>query len=221
MFEATVTATLFSDPMMGLAYECESALDGLARALDGRLELTHAMVVLVRDVADFMDEDELALPAAEGIARYTRRLARIYLSEVEVGGLPVRMDGFRLFDEGHRSSLPLCLAFEAARIASPERAEAYLRAMRRATVVEGRQTAREGVTREVAAECGIDLEAFDRALRGGAAREALRADEALAASLGVRALPALLVQTMGRAVLTTPLAGLKRLRELVGDMQAS
>ena len=127
-----IVLTLFSDPMMGLAYECEPTLDRLVERYGNRIVLEHAMVVLVRDVSDFMTAEECSLAPHEGLARYNERLAGIYLSEEPLGGLPMNMEGFRLFDERHRSSEPLCLAFEAVRLVAPRRAEAFLRAVRRA-----------------------------------------------------------------------------------------
>ena len=59
-----------------------------------------------------------------GIQRYCRRLAGIYKSEESIGGLPINMEGFCLFDATHRSSRPLCLAYKAAQLASPEKADA-------------------------------------------------------------------------------------------------
>lgn len=47
--------------MMGLAYECEPTLDRLAAHYGEALELRHAMVVLVHDMADFMTMEERAL----------------------------------------------------------------------------------------------------------------------------------------------------------------
>ena len=47
--------------MLGLAYECEPTLDRLAAHYGEALELRHAMVVLVHDVADFMTMEECAL----------------------------------------------------------------------------------------------------------------------------------------------------------------
>lgn len=213
-----ISLTLFSDPMMGLAYECEPTLDRLAAHYGTALELRHAMVVLVRDVADFMTMEERTLSPAEGLAHYNARLAQIYLDEEAIGGLPMNMEGFRLFDVNHRTSEPLCLAFEAARIASPGRAEAYLRAMRRATIVEGRQTTRDDVLREVALETGIDLQAFDRALFDGSAAAALRSDMEIASGAGVSNLPALLLHAGSAVVLNSPLVGYHQLRRTIDAM---
>lgn len=212
---APVSITTFTDPMMGLSYECEPTYDRLAERFGPRLSFSYAMVVLVRDVSDFMTPEELGLPPAEGVARYDARLARIYLSEEPIGGLPMNMEGFCLFDEEHRSSRPLCLAYEAVRLVCPERAEAFLRRLRRATILEGRPTTHEDVLLAVAREAGVDEGSYLRALRCGAAERALAADERLAASLGVSGLPMCLVRGVAGSALVSPLAGIDALADVV------
>ena len=83
--------------MMGLSWECEPALQKTVAHYSGEVVLCDRMGVLVRDVADLMMPDELALPEVEGIEAYNKRLAKIYLDEVSIGGVPMNMEGFRLF----------------------------------------------------------------------------------------------------------------------------
>lgn len=99
--------------MMGLSWECEPALREVEHRYGENVEFRDVMGLLVRDVADFMAPEELALPEAEGITHYNARLAQVYLDEQSIGGVPINMDGFCLFAPDRRSSLPLCLAFEA------------------------------------------------------------------------------------------------------------
>ena len=102
-----IILTTFTDPMMGLSYEQEPVYGRLAEHYGDRLVFKYVMGGLIQDVSDFMFPDELALPAEEGILVYNRRLAQIYLDEESIGGLPMNMDGFHLFDAEHRSSYPL------------------------------------------------------------------------------------------------------------------
>ena len=62
--------TIFTDPMMGLTYECEPIYDKLKEHYGDALEFKYIMAGLVRDVSEFMNPDELALPAKEGIRKY-------------------------------------------------------------------------------------------------------------------------------------------------------
>ena len=107
--------TTFTDPMIGLTYECEPIYDKL-KVRYPQIEFRWVMSLLVRDVSDFM------LPN-ETIAQYNRRLARIYESEQSIGGLPISMPDLHLFDEEHRSSLPLNLAYKAAQLSDIDRAD--------------------------------------------------------------------------------------------------
>ena len=193
--------TAFTDPMMGLSYESEPIMETLAARYAGRITFRYVMSVLVRDVSDFMTGAELALPSEEGIRQYCRRLACIYKSEESIGGLPIHMEGFCLFDPEHRSSRPLCLAYKAAQLADPERADDFLRNLRLATVFYTRPTTHEEEILAVVRQTGIEESAFLSAYRDGRAEEALRQDLAFGQRLGVRSLPAYLIQYEEKAVM--------------------
>ena len=132
--------TVFTDPMMGLSYESEPIIGRLQRKYGDGLGVRYVMSVLVRDISDFMTPEERAEEPEAGIRRYCGRLAKIYKSEESIGELPINMEGFRLFDAEHRSSKPLCLAYKAAQLAAPDRADAFLTALRHATVLDCRPT---------------------------------------------------------------------------------
>lgn len=117
-----ITVTVFTDPMMGLSYESEPIMERLQKEYAGRIEFRYVMSLLVKDVSDFMTPEERAMGPEAGIQRYCMRLAGIYKSEEAIGGLPINMEGFRLFDAAHRSSRPLCLAYKAAQLTDPGKA---------------------------------------------------------------------------------------------------
>lgn len=196
-----IVITVFTDPMMGLSYESEPILDSLSERYGEQLQIRYVMSVLVRDVSDFMTPAERALPSEEGIPLYCERLARIYRSEESIGGLPIHMDGFRLFDVEHRSSRPLCLAYKAAQIAALENADNFLRNLRHATVLDCLPTTHEDVILAVAKESGIDTAAFQAAFRDGRADAALEQDLADTRRLGIRSLPCYLIRRGERTVL--------------------
>lgn len=196
-----IILTVFTDPMMGLSYESEPILERLQREYGGRIEFRYVMSVLVRDVSDFMLPEERAMPPEAGIRRYCARLADIYKSEVAIGGLPINMDGFCLFDEEHRSSRPLCLAYKAAQLTDPDKADAFLMALRHATVRYGRPTTRDEEIRRVVRAAGIDEAVFMRHCRDGSAEAALEQDLAFSQRLGIHSLPAYLLQYGSEALL--------------------
>ncbi len=198
--EEPIFLTVFTDPMMGLSYESEPILDALARRYGEKLRIRYVMSVLVRDVSDFMTPGERALPPEEGIPLYCKRLAQIYKNEESIGGLPIQMEGFRLFDPEHRSSKPLCLAFKAAQIAAPELADAFLLNLRHATVLACRPTTHEEEILALVRASRIEEASFLAAYHDGRAETALEQDLALVRHLGIHSLPAYEIRYRNKAL---------------------
>jgi len=212
--------TTFTDPMMGLSYEQEPVYEKLATHFGDRLVFHYVMSGLVRDVSDFMMPEERALPAEEGIRLYNRRLAQIYKGEEAIGGLPINMDGFHLFDADHRSSYPLCIAYKAAELCCPEKALAFLLKLRRATIVETRQTTRTDELIAVAAEAGLDPEQFRIFFEDGRAAKAFQKDLELTRSLGIRQLPTVLIEGGEKSLLVSGMANYDTFISLIDKLDA-
>lgn len=153
------------------------------------------MAGLVRDVSDFMTQEELSMNPEKGIKAYNKRLAKIYLEEEAVGGLPMNMENFHLFDTEHRSSFPLDIAFHAARLSAGDKAEKYLYNLRRATILYGKQTTKFEELAEVARQTGIDERKFTENFKNGNAEAAFKKDLQFARSLKIRTLPSYLIKT--------------------------
>lgn len=196
-----VILTTFTDPMMGLSYESEPIMDRLQKEYGDIIEFKNIMGFLVRDVSDFMSPEERALKPEEGIPLYCKRLAQIYKSEESIGGLPINMEGFCLFDKEHRSSKPLNLAYKAAQLTDSEKADTFLVALRHATVMDCLPTTHFDIIKKVVRDSGIDEEAFTRHYQDGSAEAALNEDLAFAHHLGIHSLPAYLIQYKDKALL--------------------
>ena len=173
---------------------------------------------LVRDVSDFMLPEELALHPENGIRAYNKRLAEIYLSEKAIGGLPMNMEGFHLFDAAHRSSYPLCVAYKAAQLADPEKADSYLYRLRRATIVESGQTTLDDELISIAEEAGINVDRFRQNYMDGSALAAFKEDLEYTRSMGVRSLPACLVQCAKRSALVSGMIGLHGFMTVIAQL---
>ena len=193
--------TTFTDPMMGLTYEMEPIYDRLKQEYGNRIEFRWVMSLLVRDVSDFMTSRERTMEPEAGIRAYNARLAQIYKSEEAIGGLPINMDGFCLFDTEHRSSRPLNLAYKAAQLVDPERADDFLLNLRHATVIDCRPTTHMDVILDIVNQTGIDEALFERHYTDGTAEAALQNVLSYAARLGIRSLPTCLIQCKDKALL--------------------
>lgn len=196
-----IILTTFTDPMMGLTYEMEPIYDRLKREYGDKIEFRWVMSLLVRDVSDFMTPRERAMEPEAGIRAYNARLAQIYKSEEAIGGLPINMEGFCLFDAEHRTSKPLNLAFKAAQLADPEKADDFLLNLRHATVIDCRPTTHMDVILDIVNQTGIDKALFEQHYTDGMAEAALRDDLSYAARLGIRTLPTCLIQYRDRSQL--------------------
>lgn len=214
-----ITVTIFTDPMMGLSYECQPIFDRLKKTYKGRIEIKHVMAGLVRDVSDFMTPEERSYEPEEGIRRYCRRLAGIYKSEESIGNLPINMEGLHLFDTEHRSSYPLCIAYEAAKLTDQDKADDYLFRLREATIVETRQTTREDELIRVAKEVGLNETIFREHLTGGTAEKEFRKDLEYSRSIGIRGLPAYLIQIGERRMLVQSLIGYDEFIRIFGMLE--
>ena len=206
----------FTDPMMGLSYECEPIFRKLETHFPGTVELRFVMGLLVSNVYALVDPYDLADGQDVAIKNYNRRLADIYRSEESIGGMPINMDGFALFDAEHTSSLPLNLAYKAAELADANKAKLFLYNLRYATIAECRSTTREEEIMAVVRRTGIDGEKFQRHYRGGSAEEALRQDLALCRELNIHSLPAYLFQYNGNTLLVRGLIGYDDFVSIIG-----
>ena len=101
----------------------------------------------------------------------------------------------------HRSSYPLCIAYKAAQIVAPDKAERYLLRLRRATIMETKQTTKIHELAAIAIEAGIPEADFQNALEDGSAKEAFVKDLEFTKSLGIVSLPTCLIQTGSKKAL--------------------
>ena len=205
--ESSVVITTFTDPMMGLSYECEPVFRKLETHFPGTVQFRYAMAVLVRDVYEFVDRDDLREGKETAIRNYNARLAKIYESEESITGMPINMTAFRLFSTEHTSSLPLNLAYHAARAAAPKLADLFLYNLRYATIVDCRPTTRQEEILAVVRKTGINETAFRKRCEDGYAQAALARDLELARKLEIHTLPAYLIQYQEKRILIRDLIG--------------
>ena len=213
-----IRITTFTDPMMGLSYECEPIFRKLETHLGDNIEFKYCMSLLVEDVSNFMNQSEVALPPKEGIALYNKRLATIYKSEEYITGMPIIMDDFRLFDEKHRSTLPFNLAFKTVEIVAPEKSNEFLYRLRYATIVDTLPTTHYDEILKVIDSLVIDKPMFEEVYTNGQASHALDKDLEITKELGIHSLPAYLIEYKNKSLLINQLIGYDDFVRLIGEL---
>lgn len=202
-----ITLTTFTDPMMGLSYECEPIFRKLETHFAGQIEFRYSMGLLVRNVYELCDCNELAQSPALGLHRYNARLAKIYENEEQISGMPINMDGFCLFSTEETSSLPLNLAYKAAQLTAPDLADRFLYNLRYATIVETRPTTKLEEILKVVRRTGINEKMFLQHFQDSSAETALDGDLTRMHALGIHTLPAYLLEYDERQMLIKHLIG--------------
>ena len=163
--------TVFTDPMMGLSYESEPILERLQNEYKDTIVIRYVMSILVRDVLDFMLPEERMLDLEEGIKKYNKRLAGI------------------------------CLAYKAAQLTNPDKADAFLKALRHATVLCTRPTTHLEEILRIIRNTKIDEKTFLTHYQDGTAEIELNKDKAFTNSLQIHSLPAYLIQHGDQALI--------------------
>lgn len=202
-----ITLTTFTDPMMGLSYECEPIFRKLETHFAGQIEFRYSMGLLVRNVYELADCNELAQSPALGLHRYNARLAKIYENEESISEMPINMDGFCLFSTEETSSLPLNLAYKAAQLTAPELAVRFLYNLRYATIVDTRPTTKLEEILKVVRQTGINEKQFLLHYQDSSAETALDSDLTRMHALGIHTLPAYLLEYDGKQMLINRLIG--------------
>lgn len=201
-----LTITTFTDPMMGLSYECEPIFRKLETHFPN-ITFQYVMSVLVPDVYDRVNPDDLLHSKEFALKNYNQQLAKIYESEEAITGMPINMTDFHLFSTEHTSSLPLNLAYKAAQLAASEKADLFLYNLRYATIVDCRPTTQLPEILKVVQQTNIDENSFLKHYHDGSGQEALNRDLAFRQELGIRDLPAYLIHYQEKSVLVQRLIG--------------
>ena len=181
----------FTDPVCTWCWGSEPVLRKLEIAYGANLKIRPVMGGLVRDVRTFYDH---ANDIGGDPEQTNASVARHWLEASERHGMPVRVDGFRLFGSRCVSTWPQNIAYKAVELAEPKLASRYLRRLREASAAEARETGLKEVLIELASEVGADLAAFLRHLEDGSAEKAFHDDLALNQQYGVRAFPGFLLR---------------------------
>ena len=204
-----VIITTFTDPMMGLSYECEPIFRKLETHFNDKICFKYAMSVLVRDVYQLVDKKDMRLGNETAIKNYNKKLAKIYEQEEPIANMPINMQNFCLFSTENTSSAPLNIAYKAAQLAAPDKADNFLYNLRYATIVDCRPTTKLEEILKVVEYTDIDKKEFLKFYNNGFAQKTLEHDVDLGSSLGIYSLPSYLIQYGGECLLAKGLLSYK------------
>lgn len=197
----------FTDPMMGLSYECKPIFRKLETHFEGKIEFQYIMAGLVKNVYDFVDKQDLLKGEDYAIKTYNKKLAKIYESEEAINNMPINMTDFHLFDTEHTSSIPLNLSYKSVQIFAPDKADLFLYNLRYATIVDCRQTTKIDEILRVVEQTGINKVEFLKYYNDGTAENKFMEDLILCRQLGIYTLPSYLIQYEENAMLIKSLIG--------------
>ena len=216
--EEKISLVTFTDPMMGLSYECEPIFRKLETHFAGRIEFHYVMSLLVRDVYELVDPDDLRFGKEVAIKNYNARLAEIYLMEENLGGLPINMDGFQLFSVDETSSASLNIAYKAAQLVDAEKADEFLYRLRYATIVDCRPTTRLQEILKVVVKSRLNVKKFLAAYNDGSAEKNFQSDLQICRRLGIHSLPSYLIQYKDKGALVQNLIDYETFAKIFSDL---
>ena len=197
----------FTDPMMGLSYECEPIFRKLETHFEGNIEFQYIMSGLVKNVYDFVDKQDLTIGRDYAIKKYNKKLAKIYESEETISNMPINMTDFHLFSTENTSSIPLNLAYKSVQIFAKDKADLFLYNLRYATIVDCKQTTQLNEILKVVDKTGINKDEFLKYYNDGTAENEFKKDLMLCRKLEIYTLPAYLIQYQDKAILIKSLIG--------------
>lgn len=187
-----VIVTSYTDPVCVWCWATAPVLRALETRYPDTGTVRQVMGGLVRDMHDFEDADS---QISSEQADFNNQVMAHWLETAPRHRMPIKKEGLKLFDEGHPSTYPQNIAYKAAQLIDPKRADKYIRLTRLATFAQARQTSSRDVQLELAREAGIDADAFGQALQDGSAERAFKTDLRLVLASGVQAFPTFRVKS--------------------------
>jgi putative protein-disulfide isomerase len=167
-----VEIVYYTDPLCCWSWAFEPQWRKLRYEFSGKIAWQYKMGGLIADWNHFQDPmNSISRPAQMG---------PLWMEAKHISGMPIN-DRIWLTDPPS-SSYPACIAVKCAQIQSPQAGEAYLRKLREAVMLHGRNIAKREVLLEVAQELAapspqiLDAKQFEQALVQNTGLDAFRED---------------------------------------------
>lgn len=195
--------TIFADPVCTWCWGAAPISRAIEFRYGSSVEIEYVMTGMVDDIRSFSDR-RLHI-GGDDIALSNRNMVKAWVEASKVHGMPVKEQGFRLFDEQHPSTIPQCMAYIAARECVEKEnvdvAHRYLRVIQQATAAEAVRTSEISTLVGLAAVVGINPEELRRRIESDDTRRLFEQGRELAAHYGVETTPTFLLEFRGKEIL--------------------
>ena len=181
----------FTDPVCTWCWGSEPVLRTLEARYTDRIKIGFIMGGLVKDITAFYDSHN-EIGGDHELSNQS--IAAHWLEASERHGMPVKVEGFKLFTKDQPSTYPQNIAYKAAQMQDEVLADRFLRRMREASAAEALQTNLTEVLVELASEVGLDIGRFLDDFTGGKAKTAFEEDLYLTAQFRAHGFPTFLVK---------------------------
>ena len=181
----------FTDPVCTWCWGSEPVLRTLEARYTDKIKIGFIMGGLVKDITAFYDSHNEIGGDPE---LSNQSIAAHWLEASERHGMPVKVEGFKLFTKDQPSTYPQNIAYKAAQMQDEVKADRFLRRMREASAAEALQTNLTEVLVELASEVGLDIGRFLEDFTGGKAKTAFEEDLYLTAQFRAHGFPTFLVK---------------------------
>jgi predicted DsbA family dithiol-disulfide isomerase len=181
----------FTDPACTWCWGGEPALRKLETLYEGNIDINFVMGGLVEDIKNFSDDWN---GIGGDLSEVNQQVAGHWLEASERHGMPVEVNGFKLFTEDTPSTYPMNRAFKAAQFQSNDLAKKFLRRIREAVAAEAINANKTEVLIELAGECGLDIAKFIQNFTDGTAEKAFQLDLQITRANRVHGFPTFLIK---------------------------
>jgi len=181
----------FTDPVCTWCWGSEPVLRTLETRFGNQLKISYIMGGLVKDITSFYDSynDIGGDPDHSNI-----NIAKHWADASKRHGMPVKVEGFKLFSKEQTSTYPQNIAYKAAQMQNENKANRFLRRIREASAAEAIQTNLTNVLVELASEIGLDIAQFLNDFTNGKAQKAFEEDLYTTAQFRANGFPAFLIK---------------------------
>jgi putative protein-disulfide isomerase len=163
----------FTDPVCTWCWGSEPVLRTLESRFGNQTKISYIMGGLVKDITSFYDNYNDIGGDPE---RSNKNIAKHWVDASNRHGMPVKIDGFKLFSKEQPSTYPQNIAYKAAQFQDETKANRFLRRIREASAAEAQQTNLTEVLVELVSEVGLDISRFLDDFSSGKAKAAFEED---------------------------------------------